>query len=57
MATLAANDSVPSQEAVGNRMNRMPERVSETYHTKLGTYRGLECGMIMHPLGWHGGLP
>ena len=29
----------------------MPEKVSETYRTKLGTYRGLECGMILHPLG------
>ena len=32
-------------------MSRMPEKVSETYRTKLGTYRGLECGMILHPLG------
>ena len=51
MATMTSNDGIPSQEAVGNRMNRMPEKVSETYHTKLGTYRGLECGMILHPLG------
>jgi hypothetical protein len=51
MATLAANDGVPSQEAVAERMKRMPGKVSETYRTKLGTYRGLECGMILHPLG------
>jgi N12 class adenine-specific DNA methylase len=50
-ATLAANDGIPSQEAVGKAMGRMPEKVSETYRTKLGTYRGLECGMILHPLG------
>jgi hypothetical protein len=30
MATIAANDGIPSQEAVGNRMSRMPEKVSET---------------------------
>ncbi len=27
------------------------------YRTKLGTYRGLECGLILHPLGRDGGLP
>lgn len=51
MATTAANDGIPSQEAIGNRLKVMPEKVSETYRTKLGTYRGLECGMIMHLLG------
>ena len=51
MATIAANEDIPSMEAVGKQMQRMPERVSETYRTRLGTYRGLECGMIMHPLG------
>ena len=51
MATVAANDGIPSMEAVGKQMQRMPERVTETYRTRLGTYRGLECGMIMHPLG------
>ena len=38
-------------DSVGKRMSRMPEKVSETYHSKLGTYRGLECGIILHPLG------
>jgi Helicase conserved C-terminal domain len=51
MATMASSDAIPSQEAVGARMSRMPEKVDKTYHTKLGTYRGLECGMILHPLG------
>ena len=51
METLAGTDVVPSQEVVAERMKRMPERVSETYRTKLGNYRGLECGMILHPLG------
>ena len=51
MATMKANEVVPSQEGVAERMKRMPEKVSETYRTKLGTYRGLECGMILHPLG------
>ena len=50
-ATLKANEGIPSQEAVAERLKRMPEKVSETYRTKLGTYRGLECGMILHPLG------
>ena len=50
MATIAANDDIPSMEALGKQMQRMPERVSETYCTRLGTYRGLECGMILHPL-------
>ena len=51
MATMAANDGIPSREAVGNRMSRIPEKVSETYRTKLGTYRGLEAGIILLPLG------
>jgi len=50
-ATLKANEGIPSQEAVAERLKRMPEKVSETYRTKLGTFRGLECGMILHPLG------
>ena len=48
---MAGNDGIPSQEAVGAKMSRMPEKVSETYRTKLGTYRGLEAGIILHPLG------
>ena len=50
-ATMAGDDSVPSQEEVGKRMIQMPEKVSEAYRTKLGTYRGLECGLIMHQGG------
>jgi hypothetical protein len=48
---MARNESIPSQEAVGAKMGRMPDKVSETYRTKLGTYRGLEAGIILHPLG------
>ncbi len=51
MATMAGNDGTPSQEAVGHRLNQMPEKVDKAYHTKLGTYRGLEAGIILHPLG------
>ena len=51
MATVASNDGIPSQEAVGNRLNRMPEKVDKAYHTRLGSYRGLEAGIILHPLG------
>ena len=51
MATVAASEGMPSQELVGKRLGQMPEKVSETYRTRLGTYRGLECGMILHPLG------
>jgi N12 class adenine-specific DNA methylase len=51
MATMAGNDGQLTTEGIGDRMKRMPEKVSETYRTKLGTYRGLECGMIMHSLG------
>ncbi len=50
-ATIAANEAVPSQEAVAERMKRMPDRVSETYRTPLGKYRGLDASMILHPLG------
>ena len=32
-------------------MKRMPEKVSETYRTRLGTFHGLEAGIILHPLG------
>jgi hypothetical protein len=51
MATMDVNDGTLSTEGIGNRMSRMPEKVSETYRTKLGTHRGLEAGIIMHPLG------
>ena len=51
MATMAACDAIPSQEAVAERLKRMPDKVSETFRTKLGIYRGLECGMMMHSLG------
>ncbi len=51
IGTLAASDLVPSQEAIGGRMSRMPEKVSETYRTPLGKYRGLDAGIILHPFG------
>ena len=50
-ATMAANDGIPSQEAIGDRMKRMPEKASETYRTPLGKYRGLDASLILHPLG------
>jgi N12 class adenine-specific DNA methylase len=51
MATMEKNDGSLSTEGIGHRMSRMPEKVSETYRTKLGTHRGLEAGIILHPLG------
>lgn len=51
MATMAGSDVVPSAESIGEKLKRMPEKVSETYRTKLGTYRGLQASMILHPLG------
>jgi hypothetical protein len=51
MATMGTNDITLSTEDIGDRMKRMPEKVSETYRTKLGTHRGLEAGIILHPLG------
>ncbi len=51
MATMDRDIGVPSQEAIGHRMGRMPEKVSETYRTDLGTYRGLKASLILHPLG------
>jgi hypothetical protein len=50
-ATIVASDAIPSQEAIGDRLKRMPEKVSETYRTPLGKYRVLEASMILHPLG------
>jgi hypothetical protein len=50
-ATLASSEAVPSQEAVAERMKRMPDRVSETYRSPLGKYRGLDASLILHPLG------
>ena len=32
-------------------MRRMPEKVSETYRTPLGRYRGLDASIVLHPLG------
>jgi N12 class adenine-specific DNA methylase len=51
MATMAGNKDTPSQEFVAERLKRMPEKVSETYRTPLGKYRGLDASMILHPLG------
>src|SRR6202034_3893014 len=50
-ATMDGKEGIPSQESVGHRLGQMPERVEKSYHTRLGTYRGLECGIILHPLG------
>ena len=51
LATMAGSDAVPSMESVGHKMGQMPEKVEKSYHTKLGTYCGLECGIIVHPMG------
>jgi hypothetical protein len=51
MPTIAANIAIPSQEAIGDRMKRMPDKASETYRTRLGSFHGLEAGIILHPLG------
>ncbi len=37
--------------ALGHRMERLPERVSESRTIPLGTYRGLAYGLCLHPLG------
>ena len=51
MATMEERDDTPSQEAAAERMKHMPEKVGETYRTRLGVYRGLEASLILHPLG------
>src|SRR6185437_12933043 len=52
MATIDANDpNPPSMEALGRRLDEIPEKVSETRRRKFGTYRGIEYGVIQHPLG------
>ena len=51
MATMAGNAGTLTTEGIGERMKRMPEKVSETYRTRLGTFHGLEAGIILHPLG------
>ena len=51
MATMAGNSGELTTESIGERMKRMPEKVSETYRTKLGAFHGLEAGIILHPLG------
>ena len=52
VATIEANDpSPPTMDSLGGRLDAMPERVSETRRRKFGTYRGLEYGVIQHPLG------
>jgi hypothetical protein len=50
-ATTAANKAGLTVEAIGERMKRMPDRVGETYTTRLGTHRGLTANLILHPLG------
>jgi hypothetical protein len=51
MATMAGNDGTLTTEGIGDRMKRMPEKVDKVYNTKLGTFHGLEAGIILHPLG------
>jgi N12 class adenine-specific DNA methylase len=53
MVTIEAHrgDPEPSTESLGKRMNNIPEEVSETRRFKLGTYRGLEFGLILHKFG------
>ena len=51
LAAMGGNDGIPSMEAVGHKMGQMPEKVEKSYHTKLGSYHGLECGIIVHPSG------
>ena len=52
LATIAANQpNPPSMESLGGRLDALPEKVSETRRRKLGTYRGLEYGVIQHTMG------
>jgi hypothetical protein len=37
--------------ALGSRLERLPISVSENRHIPMGTYRGLEFGLVLHPLG------
>ncbi len=50
MAALT-DDLPPSTEALGARLNRLPEAVHDTKRFPLSKYRGLEFGVILHPLG------
>jgi hypothetical protein len=52
LATMNGNNGSLSVEVIGDRMNRMPDKVDKAYNTKLGKHRGLEAGIILHPLGW-----
>jgi N12 class adenine-specific DNA methylase len=36
---------------LANRLKSLPDAVHETRRVALGTYRGLEFGMMLHPLG------
>ncbi len=52
LATISANQpNPPSMESLGGRLDALPEKVSEMRRRKLGTYRGLEYGVIQHTLG------
>lgn len=53
MATIASHrhDPLPTMEGIGNKLNSIPAEVSQARPFKLGTYHGLEYGIIVHPLG------
>ena len=61
MATLAAHEGVTvghremshadAVEALTARLERLPERVSDTRTVPMGTYRGLAFGVVLHPMG------
>src|SRR5262249_5078461 len=38
-------------EALGKRLERLPERVQEHHSVPLGVYRGLTFGLTLHPHG------
>jgi hypothetical protein len=63
MATLAAGADDPitiggracnqkgAADLLGHRLKALPEKVRETRRLELGTYRGLDFGIVLHPLG------
>ena len=52
MATIGVNQpNPPTMESLGDRLAALPDKVSETRRRKLGTYRGLEYGVIQHQFG------
>jgi N12 class adenine-specific DNA methylase len=47
--TVDSLGNVPEMESVAARLDRLPEKVTDTRRVSLGSYRGLDFGIVLNP--------